>query len=446
MINLTFLSANKPLTKTYIFDEKGNVESQPYPLSSSFTSHEVNLETIEDFYAQLITQGQHGRCLLRGNLERPITRESRAGLTTQQAFNWMLLDFDGVDFKGRTIQDIMIELGIGDVDYIQQASASQGIKNGMNYHVFFLIDPVKTPQDIKNWVKWKNLSISLFKEQLHLTKSAMSLHWPIDVVVNSPDRLIYIAPPIILGADDVVEERIQLVKREKRAAALGQLSATVDTDAVAVIKQLRSAAGLPEHNLGTKYVKTYKAHILQNPDIASVTGVKKNEEFTYLNLNSGDSWAYYHLTAFPDLLFNFKGEPVYKLEDICPDYYHTAKKYAKDYKLEVHRPENDQQRTKYFVINHKEEGRYYKVTYNPEEGITLNPAPSHKHIADFCVMNRIVIPENIDDWSVEFNPIDKTIVDNDKKTLNLYKPTIYRKHPEVKTDVPELMLYSSIII
>jgi len=438
MFKLTFLSADKPLTKTYIFHPNGTIESQPYPLSSAFTSHEVNISTIEDLYAQIIAHGNYGRCLLKGNLEKPIVRESRAGLTTQEASFLLVLDFDGLDSKNKSIDDILAELGLGDVDYIIQYSSSQGIKSGLNAHVFLFLEYAKTPQEIKQWVKWKNLSISLFREQLQLTKSCMSLHWGIDITVNQPDKLLYIAPPVISGAEDPVKNRIQLVKKEKRTSDISRAPVSIDQETINVIKQLRSAAGLPEHNLTIKYIKRDKMYVLPNPDKASVTGIKRNADFTYLNLNGGDSWAYWHLTAHPNFLFNFKGEPTYKLEDIVPEYFSQAIDFARKYRQEAHKPKEKSERIQHFIINHKPEGKYYKVTYDPNIGVSLDPAPTAKHIEDFCILNKVLIPENIDDWVICFDPTADYVINSNEKIINLYRPTKYKFISADDSEIPQL--------
>jgi hypothetical protein len=304
-----------------------------------------------------------------------------------------------------------------------------------------LLDSAATPQNLKLWVKHKNLSISFLREQLCLTKSNMSLHWGLDITVNQPDKLIYIAPPIISGAEDPVVNRTKLEVRTNRTVHIPSNAPNTDQDAINIIKQLRSAAGLPEHNLAIKYYKKEKSYIMDGPDKASVTGVKRNGDFTYLNLNGGDSWAYYHFTAVPELLFNFKGEPVYRVQDIAPDYYSNAKLFANTYKQDAHKPKDTDSKTQYFIINRKDEGRYYKVTYSQKEGVTLDPAPTSKHISDFCILNKIIIPETIDDWTIIFDPTTMQIIDVANKTINLYRPTKYRYVEQAnEQSIPELYL------
>ena len=38
----------------------------------------------------------------------------------------------------------------------------------------------------------------------------------------------------------------------------------------------------------------------------------------YLNLNGGDSWAYFFPESNPEILYSFKGEPPVRLANIAP--------------------------------------------------------------------------------------------------------------------------------
>jgi hypothetical protein len=259
----------------------------------------------------------------------------------------------------------------------------------------------------------------------------------LDITVNQADKLIYIAPPILSGRDEVLTQRVELVKGTKRSAIIGSAPSNVDIDTINIVKQLRSAAGLPDHNLVTKFSKRDKTDILVDPDRAAVTGVKRNIDFTYLNLNNGDSWGYYFLTAQPELLFNFKGEPVYRLQDICPEYYLEAKTFARQHKQEAHRPNDQINKNQYFVINRKDEGRYYKVTYKPNKGATLDPAPTMKHYTDFCINHKVPVPEIIEDWDIIFDPTSSVTIDVKEKTINVYHPTDYRQINPTGQSIPE---------
>lgn len=424
-MKVTFLSAKFKLTKTYAFNN-GQIDVTPYPLTSEFVSYEEQITNLEDLLVQVVAHGQAGHCMLKGNLTRPLVKESRAGLMASEETWILVLDFDGLDLHDRTIDEVLADLGLGDVSYILQYSASHGIKKGFNAHVFMMLSKPISAEALKVWLKWKNLTTDFLRQQISLTKTNMGLHWPLDVTLAQNDKLIYIAPPIVIGTTDPVPERVVLVEKAKPSALLSSAPLGIEEQAKDILKQLRSIAGLPTHNLNTKYSRKYNAELLRSPDTASVTGVKHNGDFTYINLNGGDSWAYFHLSFHPEVLDNFKGEPQYLLEELCPSYYQEAKALARQSKREAHVPKELNGKPQRWIINCKQDGKYYKVTYTPEQGVDLVHAPSLKHVTDWCNLRGLVIPEFIDDWDVEFDPTSKILVDSENRKINLYRPSLYR--------------------
>lgn len=426
MPRLTFLSADRPLNKSYVLNPDGTYDSTPYPLVTAVTTHTEEVADISEFYDQLIDHSNAQHCLLKGSTIRPLVRESRAGLTAPEATWYSCMDFDGIDPQGRTIDDILEEVGVGDVDYIIQYSASYGIKDGLSCHIFqMLTDPV-APEYLKNFLRWKNLTTPYLREQLCLTATGMALHWPLDISVADNSRLIYLAAPKVVNGTDPVPERTKLVRRGQRKLTLPEVPQGLDGQVVDLIRQLRSAAGYPEHKLVTKYNRQAQADVLANPERVSITGVKTDGDFTRVNVNASTSWGYYHLTAFPEVLMNFRGEPNYLLREIAPDYYKDAKNAAKSLKLDSHRPTAADKEPQRWVINRKDEGRYYKVTYLPNKGITLDPAPSLKHLEDWCILNKVPVPDIIEDWEVIFDPTSTNVIEPAIRRINSYKPTVYK--------------------
>jgi len=433
-MKLTFLSAPQPLTKTYVFADDGTYDSTPYPREKFFTSHIEDVYTLEELKEKIQEHGSQGHCLLKGHLIRDINRESRAGLMASVQTNLLVLDFDGLDPQSRTIDDILHAVGLGNVSYIVQYSASQGIKEGLNAHVFMILEHPVPAETLKAWLRWKNLSTSFLKDQIHLTKSGMAPHWPLDITLGQNDKLIYITPPHIIGREDPYPNRIELVVRDKNTASLEPPVGGLEDEVKDLVKQLRASAGLPDRSLDTKYVKKHNAEIMVNPDRVAITGVKYNDDFVYLNLDGGDSWGYFHPANNPDVLYNFKGEPNYLLADLAPDYYREASQYLKALKREAHAPKIDESsdKPKHWVINERKTGKHYKVTLRPEEGITIDPAPTQKHIADFCAVHNIPVPDAVDDWDIVFDPGSTVRVDSDKKQINLHNPSTYQLHTKTR--------------
>lgn len=432
---VTFLSSNRPLTKSFVQTSDG-LDITPYPLSSEMTSHVEVINTIEDFYAQILAHGNFGRALLKGNLTRDIRNESRAGLTKPEASWWLLCDFDGLGLKGKTVDEMLVEIGLGGVDYILQYSASQGLKPGFNAHIWILLKEPEGSEDLKNFLRWKNLSVPFLREQLSLTKTGLSLRWPLDVTVADNSRLVYIAPPEIVGLPDPCSERCTLHKRESRAITLPKCPGNLQQQVLDMVKQLRTTAGLPDHDLKLKHFKSEYVDVISNPDRVSITGIKEHGDFTYLNINGGRNWSYYFRTSNPEILFNFKDEPPCLLRVCAPDLYSERKRKAKHSKTEYHLPKESDE-SAYFIINRKDEGRYYKVSYSKNRGLELDPAPTLKHCEDFCQLHKIPMTDMIESWDVKFDPTNLTNINTEERVINIYRPTKYKFARSDISEIPE---------
>ena len=105
-----------------------------------------------------------------------------------------MLDNDNLhDLEPQALMDL---LGLGDVDYIVQYSASAGIEPGKcGYHIFFLLDRPWSPADLKRVLRAWNLDHREIRQHFQLSRTNNSLRWPLDISVCQNDKLIYIAPP-----------------------------------------------------------------------------------------------------------------------------------------------------------------------------------------------------------------------------------------------------------
>ncbi len=224
MATANFLESSngQPMTKVFSIDNGGDLIKSSYPMVKNFTSHEEQFNTIEELHAAIMRHAATNHCLLKGQLDRPLVNESRAGHTNSElSTEWIVLDNDNLhDMSPRE----MLELtGIGDVDHIVQYSASSGVVPGHNgYHLFLLLDREYTPKELKLWLKDKNLTTPQISQHIKLAASNVALKWPLDISVCQNDKLIYIAPPIC--GEDVVDSRagnrIELVKGSHRTANL----------------------------------------------------------------------------------------------------------------------------------------------------------------------------------------------------------------------------------
>jgi hypothetical protein len=328
-MDITFLQAQVPLKKR--FDSEGK---HSYPQAYEFTSKKEQFPNLNLLCAAIRQHAAMGNCMLKGNLTRELTRESRAGTTDRDAYTQLLcLDADGL--KGvQGAVDFLTRLGLQDYAHILQWSSSAYLKLGeavnldFNAHVFLMLSEPVSPHRLKLWLKQKNFTI--FRQDLTLTASNMALRWGLDITTCQNDKLLFIAPPDVhapyidtLGPD----HRITYHKAKKSEVPIAILELDsldpekIQRQEVDIINEIRLERGLSKKRITAFAAKGTNVEYLPNPNKATITGIKDDRGFTYFNLNGGDSWGYYHPATNFEYIFNFKGEPTYKTAELLPEYY-----------------------------------------------------------------------------------------------------------------------------
>jgi hypothetical protein len=478
-MDMTFLEAGIPLQKTF-WKENNKIQSSNYPMVREFTSYTYELERgIEELYELVLHHAAQGHCLLKGNLTRELQRESRAGATAPHLLTrWICLDFDGI--SGVTsIKALLTQLGLYDFDHIVQYSSKMGVMpdKGLSVHVFFLLEEETLPASLKHWLKHLNFSNKKLKEQITLTRDKNQLRWPLDVSVCQNDKLLYIAPPKLnKGIEDSFEgERITFVKRKRseiplKALALDKITQSlIQTQQAEVLNALRQAEGLSERENKTK---TYRSEtVVASPDQATITGLKEERGFVYINLNGGDSWAYYHPVNNPHIIKNFKGEDAFATKDLLPDYYEAARERAKEYDREqkentekeaIARKRETYERSledaasqkegvSVFVANDRVADCYYMIRYDHEkESLELSKTGARQKLVDFMAEHGEPEPDFIPNWDFGFEFSNPETFRPDLQWVNLYRQTtllrdasryfneLGGKAPRKKTKLPKL--------
>lgn len=441
-MKLFFLEADKPIVKKYIKSDKG-IDKEPYPMVYEFTSHEENITSIEEFRDKLELHGRTGRCLLKGVLskEKQLKGASRAGATSpDMPTTWICLDLDGVD-NYQSVDLFLQDIGLGGVDYILQWSSGMGIENqsGFRCHVFMLLDQPIHPQLLKHYLVYKNLSCNALSSQLQLTKTGNSLRFPLDISTCQNDKLIYIAPPILVGlADPYQQGRIKLQKGASKLANISLSIPNKDNLRLLVdkkINDLREKQNLPKKR-ATKYNFINGTEYMANPEQAIITGQKTERGFVYLNLNGGDSWAYYHPEDNPYFIYNFKGEPFYRTQDLLPEYWSSlASNTGKSSKPNTGR--------NYLAFRDFYTGTYYNAIYNTSnDELSFAVARNETQLRHFMEQHGQPLGEFIPDWNVIYDPDNKLTVDLANKILNVYKPSAYmRRDPDRNITKPPAQIH-----
>jgi hypothetical protein len=429
-----FFSAGKPIVKSYLLSARKKLKKVSYPALFKFTSFEYTVNTIQDLHLCITEHAAHGNCLLKGQLQRPLKNEQRAGTTSPDSSTmWICLDFDGLT-AFTTVTKALNAMGCGDTDYILQWSASNKVeeKPGLNCHIFMLLEELQHPSLLKQWLK--HLNLTLLKTQ-ELARSGNSLLWPIDITTCQNDKLLYIAPPKFRKGttDPIPDDRISLVKKKYRTLDLDVQNMpppnSIQEDELVALNRLRKASGFKPRKqqlLQTEFDLQY----LSKPDAAQVTGIKTEREFVYFNLNGGDSWGYYHPVDNPTFIYNFKGEPLYRTEDLLPSYW--AEIRARVTNLEPNAGGHV-----YLAFRDFESATYWNGVYDAatDRINKLAQARSESQLRHFMKQHGQPLGDFIPDWEMVFEPMAGFTIDQKKKRLNIYKPSEHFARPPAKQAV-----------
>jgi len=425
---LTFLNTSEQLTKTFELQKTGEITKSTYPNSFEFTSLKESAKDMKEFATLLQAHASLGHCLLKGHTNRQLNKESRAGTTDANATTEIIcLDIDGSQaFK--TPDEVMKALSLQHVSYVVQYSASHMIgSTALRCHIFFRIDkPLAAPQIKQHLLKW-NLSIPEFANELSLTKTQNTLSYTLDITACQNDKLIYIAPPVLVGIKDPLKNRILFIKGKHECATLPPPPSIVVNKAEVEVRiaSLRDAAKLPKRKNVYKHVNN--TEILSKPDEAGISEIKEERGFVYFNLNGGNSWGYYHPVNNPDFIFNFKGEPTYLTKELLPEYWEQITKQIRtNPNATTSAPKANAIGVVHLAFLDKRSSGYWRGTFKPSSNeLDIYPAKNETQIKHFAAANNFTIGDFIPEWDISFNPNDNVRVDLANRSINLFTPTSY---------------------
>lgn len=446
---LTFLEADRPLAKSYSLAADGSLQKESYPRVWEFTSHNEQVLDMQGFYDALIKRAALGHCLLKGEVQRPLAAESRAGSTDPNSLTrWICLDLDRLA-SGESIASMVARLGLGDVTHIVQLSASHGIEldRGETGHVFIQLSAPLHPAALKQWLIHLNLTTPALAALITLTKTNNALSWPLDVSTCQSDKLLYIADPVlgpgVMRRSAAGAARVHLVPGAHATLDVARLDVpTAESNragSAARLDALRAAAGLPRRAWTFKTTKEGE-EILANPDVATLSGIKRERGFTYFNLNGGDSWGYYHLDGSPGVIRNFKGEADYLTADLLPEYWAELERERRAtlraVKEQVTNP-TDSERPSTLVFRDFRTAQYYNGTWDPAtQKLDLARASSETQIQHYLKEKGLPETEFIPTWNLRFDPQSDVRVDAQSRTLNTFEPSHYMKLPAAAVEPP----------
>lgn len=423
-MKIVFLKAPIPLTKTYVQLKGGGIEKHPYPNVYEVTSIEEQCKDMKEFEVLIKKHAALGHTLLKGLINRPLKTESRKGSTDSNAVtDWIVLDLDGLP-NCNTVEQFLGALGLGDIAYVVQYSASYGIENKhLRAHVFMqLAKPMAAPL-IKQWLIDMNHRIDLLRNAMGLTKTGLAISWPLDISACQNDKLIYIAPPLLKGGlkDPMAnKQRILYVHKLHTTLTIAGPVPSAETNKEKTnkrINELREQAGIPARKFQFKMVGSNQ--VMTKPDAATISEMKIDRGFVYLNLNGGDSWAYYHPENNPDFIFNFKGEPTYLTKELLPDYWEQLTQTT---------VKTNSAGLMYLTFLDKRSSSYWRGTYDAgTDTLELNAAKTETQVRHFAKQHGVPLGDFIPEWEMIFDPHNPNRVDTNNKIVNTFQPTKYMK-------------------
>lgn len=427
---LTFLSASLPLTKTIEKRSDGTIFKTPYPLVSNFTSETVEIKNITEFHAALLhrSTSAHKPCLLKGTLSRELVCESRKGTTsTNDKTQWVCLDID--DAKFSSPDEVMRALALDDISYVVQYSSSYKLNGSktLSCHIFLVLNRPLPAPELKAWLMHLNQSVSALESCIQLSKSGAALHWPLDITACQNDKLLYTAMPVFKGLKSPIDEdeRIVFVKRKKDELPVERMELKPIEQLKGIARDklntLRVTAGIKPLKAKTRMVGEYEVQ-------SGVGEISRYEvidcgEYNRLNLNGGDSQAYWHYKSDTTYLHNFKGEPSLLIKEVLPHYYADLVRNAKDTSASP-----SAQGDLLLAFRDKVTAAYWKGTWNPETNkLELYSVKSELQLDHFLQGHGRSLGAFVPEWHIQFDPQNPLIVDEQAKIINTFIPTEYMR-------------------
>lgn len=427
MTTVYFLEATAPavpLTKRF-FAENGAILKDSYPLVGKFTSHKEEVSNVSELCNAIISHADLGHCIVKGQLSRNLVAESRKGTTSTDApSDWVCLDFDR--HEALDIDSELSRMGLGDVSYVLQYSASHGMpgtEGTQSAHVFMLVDGFMPAPEYKAWLM--DLNFKHLDESLELARNKTILRWPLDITTCQNDKLLYIATPIFGKGikDPLGKNRITLVKKKLSKIPIQRIGGAhinaLKTTERGILNRLRKAEGLPARTAKTTFVGTCEVH--NKPDICTVTDIRDAGDFIRLNLNGGDSWAYWHAKDNFELIHDFKSDSWYKTKELVPGYYQSL---IEQRAVVNATPTIDGDLI--LAFRDMKSAEYYNGLWNPtKQSLELYRAKNETQLDHWMRSHGRALGEFIPIWDIVYDVRGTWVVDEDEHKINLFVPTHY---------------------
>ena len=428
-MKVTFLQAAdgskfaKKITKT----GPRTYDIDPYPNIRDMNSRTVNVESLPELANLMAAYAAEGWCMLKGNTKKDLVNESRRGSHDPMApTHVIVIDWDkllGIISPRQAAA--LLGKEFLDATCIYQPSASAHYipaKASLSGHQVFISKKPLHPGILKAWLIQINLDTPELAEQIELTADGRGLKFKLDVTTCQNDKLIFISPPICKGFKSLVkeEDQFQLIQGSHDVVDL-DLShinvAAIQERKAKKVMELRKLAGLPATKLQTR--RMFNQEVITNPDHAMVTDMREQGAFVRLNINNGDSWAYWHPIDNWEVIYSFKDDQAYQASKFVPDYYTICQNAAAE-RREVKSTEGDPN-LRYIAFLDPPSDRYYRGTWDPQNmKLDLHPTSGRDKVDNFFQANNLAAPDVLPEWHYKFAFDDTRFVDFEDGFINKY--------------------------
>src|SRR5574343_851348 len=461
-ITTPLLQGKMRLTKAFNADGS----RRNYPMAKTFTSHTKNYlptkEGLQERLHDLLEAASSGWCMLKGELLEEIKEEPRAGKTARNKKNRsFILDIDGlpidlndvIGWKEAIEKDkaetpstgglkfidedkrklgrhqiialaehiiTLLPVDLRDYTYFIHASSSMGVygKNIISLHIEFILDMPMEPSAQKDTLTAWNFGNDTMRSNIQLAANGMSLRYPLDRTVADNSKLLFIGHPTFEDpAHNPIanHNRIILVEKPQILVPTTLVRPKLPPEAIHAmcidhVKTLRKALGL-----NIKKTAQHKNVIrgglsmefLNNPDRMQFDIVDDEGDFVHANVNNGDSAGYYWPKNDPTFVYNFKGEPIFRLQDANPEFYEMVL-------LEYAEAIRSKKGVRYLIRrNLRADGKLHCIELDTGAGVIIqNMTPSDiKTAADWAAHYGEIMPESIPFAYIRFDPTTDFVYD-----------------------------------
>lgn len=330
MASATFLEASRPWKKIFTQKSSSNTYNQ-----ATFTSYEEKFFDLKELYEVFKKNAELGRAYLRGTLNNPIKKGPRRGITNPRApTEVVFLDIDGVetlDNSEQSIKTILGALSLAEYGYFVHYSSSAGVKSGMRAHIVLKLDEPVQLNTVSSWLKHIQMSHKLTKGCIDLDVGGRTLLFPVDDASSRPSTLFTIAnPDFVAPRKDPYAVKQRWSYHEGAEVPAKRITTEVvrgyKEDYTDLVNALRRAKGFskvrkaPEASPTAQEDQYGSWNFIKDPSEAMLTSTETLDDFVRVNINGGDSNAYWHPVDNPNYLYSFKGWLKYPMRKILPEY------------------------------------------------------------------------------------------------------------------------------